>query len=209
MKEFTRSSLPQSNSFVAILRGVSPSLCLQMAAAIYAQGVELIELPINLGKKAAFTCVEKLAHSFPEKKIGIGTVLEVADVVSGYQAGATFIVAPNFNFNVVSKTKELGMFSIPGILTPSEAISALAAGADALKIFPISAFPPSAMQGMLGVLPPHTIIMPTGNPTPQVAIDYLKAGASKIGLGSTIYKVGDSVQSVAQNLRDFLAIINN
>lgn len=206
MKEFTKSNTCQSSSFVAILRGTSPNSCLAIAEEIYQQGLELIEFPINLDKKAAFQCVEKLAKQFPDKKIGIGTALTPEDVVAGKNAGASFIVSPNFNPAVVKKTKELGLFSMPGIFTPSEAFCALAAGADGLKVFPISAFVPSAMQSLIGVLPPKTTLMPTGSISPQEAISYLRAGVSKIGLGSVIYKANDSSQAVSQKLQNFLKI---
>ena len=167
----------------------------------------MIEFPINLDKKTAFGCVEKIAKLFPDKKIGIGTALLPEDVVAGYNAGASFIVAPNFNPLVVKKTKELGLFSIPGIFTPSEAFCALEARADALKVFPVSAFDASAIKSLLGVLPIGTLIMPTGAITPKQAVAHLQAGVSKIGLGSVIYEIGDDAKNVQRKLKNFLVEI--
>lgn len=206
MKEFTNST-SKASRFVAILRGLEPENCIQVATEIYKQGIELIEFPINLNKKKALICVESLVKKFPDKKVGIGTTLTKEDVVDGYNAGVKFIVAPNFNPKVIEKTKELGLYSIPGILSPTEALEALNVGADALKIFPISAFPPSAVKNLVGILPPKTILMPTGSILPAQTEEYFKAGISKIGLGSAIYNLRDNADSISQKIKQFLAKI--
>ena len=204
MKEFQIKNQHGADSFVAILRGIDTKNCIAIAEVIYKLGIKLIELPINLDKSIAFRCVEKLGKTFPDKKIGIGTALTTEDVIGGSNAGASFIVSPNFNPKVVEKTKQLNLFSVPGILTPSEAFNALEKGADALKIFPISAFQPSTISSLMGVLPSKTLVMPTGNVTPQEAKKYFQTGISKIGLGSVIYKKGDTAEMVKQKLQNFL-----
>jgi 2-dehydro-3-deoxyphosphogalactonate aldolase len=120
-------------------------------------------------------------------------------------AGGELIVSPNFDAAVVGETKRLGLVSLPGVATPSEAFGALAAGASGLKLFPAEAASPAVVKAWLAVLPRGTPLMPVGGIAPATMDAWRAAGATGFGIGSALYKPGKSAAAVAEDARAFVA----
>ena len=135
--------------------------------------------------------------------IGAGTVLDPADADRVRDAGGQLVVMPHGDGAVIRRAKALGMACAPGVATPTEAFAALAAGADALKLFPAEGLPPAVMRAWLAVLPKGTALIPVGGITPANMDPYWAAGASGFGLGSALYKPGMSTAEVDATARAF------
>ena len=137
--------------------------------------------------------------SAPEQVLTKSLVGQVAE------AGAQFVVAPNVNEAVIAAAKRRGLAAIPGFLTPTEAFSALNAGADALKLFPADQAGPGFIKAIRAVLPSQTLVFAVGGVSePQIA-PYLAAGAHGFGLGSNLYKAGDAPAAVHSRAAAFVA----
>jgi 2-dehydro-3-deoxyphosphogalactonate aldolase len=122
-----------------------------------------------------------------------------------HAAGGRLIVSPNFDADVVRAAVKLGLVSLPGVATVSEAFAALAAGAHALKMFPAEAMPPAVVKAWRAVLDPATMLLPVGGITPDGMAAFRAAGASGFGLGSALYKPGQGAAAVAAQARAFIA----
>ncbi len=179
---------------VAILRGLTPHEALPIGQALTEAGFALLEVPLNSPEPCA--SIALLATHFPAALIGAGTVLTAAQVREVHAAGGQLIVSPNFNAEVVQEAVRLGMVCLPGILTPTEAFAALAAGAHGLKIFPAELASPAAVKAMLAVLPSGTLMIPVGGIGADNMAAWRNAGAQGFGIGSSLYKPGKSAESV-------------
>jgi 2-dehydro-3-deoxyphosphogalactonate aldolase len=197
--EQAMTSLP----LVAILRGVKPSEAPGALEALVSAGFFLIEIPLNSPEPlASIAAMRRLAPR--EVFIGAGTELRVEDVAAVADAGGDLIVAPNMDADVIRAAKARGLIALPGVATPTEAFAALKAGADGLKAFPAEMIPPHVVKAWRAVIPRSVPILPVGGVTPTTMTDYLKAGATGFGLGSALYKAGDSAQRIAENARAFV-----
>jgi 2-dehydro-3-deoxyphosphogalactonate aldolase len=130
-------------------------------------------------------------------------VLDPAQARQVAAAGGRLIVMPHSAPEVIAAAKGAGLLCIPGVATPTEAFAALAAGADALKLFRAEALPPAVVKAWRAVLPPETWLLPVGGITPATLAPYLAAGANGFGLGSALYKAGMTAAQVAVNARAF------
>jgi 2-dehydro-3-deoxyphosphogluconate aldolase / (4S)-4-hydroxy-2-oxoglutarate aldolase len=120
-----------------------------------------------------------------EVLVGAGTVLDAETARAVILAGASFIVAPNLNLDVIRMAKRYDRIVVPGALTPTEILTAWEAGADLVKIFPASSLGPQYIKDLLGPLPQIAMI-PTGGVTLENAGQYIKAGAKAIATGSNL-----------------------
>eukprot|EP00429_Kryptoperidinium_foliaceum_P099857 CAMPEP_0176259176 /NCGR_PEP_ID=MMETSP0121_2-20121125/38940_1 /TAXON_ID=160619 /ORGANISM="Kryptoperidinium foliaceum, Strain CCMP 1326" /LENGTH=207 /DNA_ID=CAMNT_0017599063 /DNA_START=17 /DNA_END=640 /DNA_ORIENTATION=- len=189
---------------VAILRGVEPHEAVPIGRALAGEGFGILEVPMN--SPDALRSIRLLADAVGSSAIvGAGTVLTAEDVDRVAEAGGKIIVSPNFDEQVVRRTKALGLISVPGVATPTEAFAAVRCGADALKAFPGEQFPPKIIKAWCMVLPPQTRVFPTGGVTLENMKDYLDAGASGFGVGTSLYKAGDSVEVVRSKAAAFSA----
>jgi 2-dehydro-3-deoxyphosphogalactonate aldolase len=179
---------------VAILRGIRPAEAVGVAQALVDAGWRLIEVPLN--SPQPLESIERLAKAFPELLIGAGTVLTPAAVREVQAAGGRLIVAPNFDPAVVAEARRLGLLALPGVLGPSEAFAALAAGAAALKLFPAEMIPAAAVKALRAVLEPGTRVLPVGGITLSNMQAYRDAGADGFGIGSSLYRPGSTVADV-------------
>lgn len=174
---------------VAILRGVTPDEVLAVADALIAGGIAVIEVPLN--SPQAFDSIERLARTVGARtRIGAGTVLSAADVERAGDAGATLVLAPNFDAAVVQRTVQRGLFSMPGVATPSEGFAALAAGAHGLKLFPAEMLGPPVMKAWRAVFAPHTPMYAVGGIGEGNIAAFKAAGATGVGVGSSLYAAG-------------------
>ena len=195
---------------IAILRGLPPADAVEVGRAVAGQGLTLIEVPLNspqpLDSIAALVAARAdLARAGqPAGLVGAGTVLTWQQVREVHAAGGQLIVAPNFNPEVVAQARRLGLICLPGVMTPSEAFAALAAGADGLKLFPAEVITPAAVKALRAVLPATALLFPVGGITPATMAAYRTAGASGFGLGSALYRPGLSAADVAVNAAGFV-----
>ena len=179
---------------VAILRGLKPAEAEAIGDVLVEAGFRLLEVPLNSPRP--LDSIALLRKRFPNALVGAGTVLTVQEARDVAAAGGELIVAPNFGREVVVEAVRLGMASLPGIMTPTEAFAALDAGAHGLKLFPAELASPAVVKAMLAVLPKGTPLVPVGG----IAADNLQgwhaAGAAGFGLGSSLYKPGDDAAIV-------------
>ena len=179
---------------VAILRGLKPAEALAIGEALVEAGFRLIEVPLNSPQPLA--SIALLRRRFPQAMIGAGTVLTAADARDVAAAGGELVVAPNFDRDVVAETLRLGMTSLPGIMTPTEAFAALGAGAHGLKLFPAELASPAVVRALLAVLPKGTPLIPVGGIGADNLAVWRTAGAAGFGLGSSLYRPGDDAATV-------------
>jgi 2-dehydro-3-deoxyphosphogalactonate aldolase len=189
---------------VAILRGVAPHEVEAIVDVLEQAGVAIVEVPLN--SPEPLSSIAKLHARFGKTMlIGAGTVMSEADVESVHNAGGRLIVTPHSETTVIRAAKARGMIACPGFATPTEAFASLAAGADALKLFPAEAASPAVLRAISAVLPKQTMVLPVGGIGPDNMKPWLEAGAAGFGIGSSIYKPGDTPEIVGQKARALLA----
>jgi 2-dehydro-3-deoxyphosphogalactonate aldolase len=188
---------------VAILRGLRPDEAVAVGTALVSTGWQLIEVPMN--SPQPLDSIAAMAAALPDALIGAGTVLTVSDVQRVHAAGGQLIVSPNFNPEVVRETVRLGMVSLPGVITPSEAFAALEAGASGLKLFPAEQISPAVVKALRAVLSASTLLLPVGGIGLHNMGEWRAAGASGFGIGSALYKPGMSAAGVKVNAIEFIA----
>ncbi len=189
---------------VAILRGVTPAEAVELGAALIAAGITIIEVPLNSPDPLA--SIAKLVQNFgTDALIGAGTVLQTDQVAAVQTAGGQLIVSPNADAAVITASKAAGLVSVPGFFTPSEGLAALAAGADALKLFPAEGSSPAALKAMRAVLPQAVPVLAVGGVNADSMAQWIAAGADGFGLGSGLYRPGDSAELVGTRAREIVA----
>jgi 2-dehydro-3-deoxyphosphogalactonate aldolase len=187
---------------IAILRGIRPAEAIEICAALIDAGFLAIEVPLNSPEPLA--SIARLADAFGERVlVGAGTVLQPAQVDPIAEAGGRLIVMPHGAPAIIRAAKQRGLFCVPGVATPTEAFTALDAGADALKLFPAEALPPSVIKAWRAVLPKDVWLLPVGGIAPETMAAYVAAGAAGFGLGSALYIAGMTAAAVAANARAF------
>jgi 2-dehydro-3-deoxyphosphogalactonate aldolase len=191
-------------SIVAILRGVTPDEVVAVSQTLYDAGIRVVEVPLN--SPEPFISIEKLSKTFAEKMIiGAGTVLSVQDVNLLKAHGGQISVSPDCNEAVIARAKELGMEPLPGVFTPTEAFSAIRAGARHLKLFPAEVASPQTIKAWKAVLPKNVKIYAVGGVTPDNMGDWLSAGASGFGIGSSIFKPGISMAKISESAHSLVS----
>ena len=189
---------------VAIIRGVTPDEAEATGAAIFEAGIRIIEVPLNSPDPLA--SIRRLADSLGDRAlIGAGTVLEPGQVPEVKAAGGRLIVSPSTDPEVIRATVAAGMVSCPGYFTPSEAFTAIAAGARALKFFPAEAATPAVVRAQKAVLPKDVPLIVVGGVKPDSMQPWIDAGADGFGLGSGLYKPGQSADETARKARAYVA----
>lgn len=189
---------------VAILRGIRPDEAEAVVAGLVEAGFTLIEVPLN--SPDPFETIARLARRFGDHAvIGAGTVLDPAQAEAVHAAGGRLIVAPNFAPEVAKAARRLGLIYGPGVVTPSEAFAALAAGADFLKLFPAEMIPPAVVKALRAVLPAEVRLLPVGGIEADNMASYRSAGASGFGLGSSLYRAGRGADDTAARARALIA----
>jgi 2-dehydro-3-deoxyphosphogalactonate aldolase len=189
---------------VAILRGIRPDEAEGIGRDLYAAGFRLIEVPLN--SPDPFASIAAIRRALPaDALVGAGTVLLIEQVWQLKDCGGELVVMPHADTAVIRAAKEAGLICTPGVVTPTEAFAALAAGADALKIFPAELVTPAILKAIRVVLPQGTRLLPVGGITPDNMQPYVDAGATGFGLGSALYKPGMTAEVVAEAARRFVA----
>ena len=190
-------------NIIAILRGVRPEEVLQIAASVVDSGITQIEVPMN--SPDVFDSIQLIHDELAEHiSVGAGTVTSIDQVNTLENIGIDFIVSPNFDPKVVEATKNAGMLSYPGVITPTECFSALNCGADGLKFFPASLLGEANLIALKAVLPDKIPLYMVGGVGPENFSSWFNAGATGFGIGSGIYKAGDTSQSVAMKAKQIV-----
>ena len=178
------------NKIVVIVRGVAKEKLIPLAEAMYAGGIRLLEITYSADKSVSDTdtaeSIRTLAEHFEGRMfIGAGTVLDETQVELTKNAGGMFIISPDVNENVIKKSVELGLVSMPGALTPTEITTANRAGADFVKLFPITSLGLDYVKAVRAPLS-HVKLIAVGGIHDGNMKDYLKAGVCGFGIGSNI-----------------------
>lgn len=189
---------------IAILRGIRPQEAVDIGVSLVDAGFRLIEVPLN--SPDPFSSIAALRRALPaEVIVGAGTVLELAQIGQLGGCGGELVVMPHADLTLIRAAKAAGLLCLPGIVSPTEAFAALAAGADALKIFPAELVTPTILKAMSAVLPKGIGLLPVGGIKPESIKPYVNAGATGFGLGSALYKPGMTVEQTASMARQFVA----
>ena len=193
-----------SRKLIAILRGVDPADAVEIGTVLVDAGITWIEVPLN--SPQPLDSIAAMQAALGERaRIGAGTVVAPEEVRAVAATGASFIVSPNCDPVVIARTKALGMGSYPGVFTASECFAALAAGADALKIFPASVMGRGGVAAIRAVLPVGTELYAVGGVGPADFAEWRAAGIDGFGLGSSLFKPGWSAARVAEAARASVA----
>lgn len=186
---------PMKYPLVAILRGIRPEETEAVVTALLESGLRAIEIPLN--SPDAFRSIEMAVKLAPEDAlIGAGTVLTVEDVAKLDAVGGKLMVSPNVDVDVITAAREKGMVTMPGVLTPTEALLALKAGATGLKFFPASVLGPSGLNAIRAILPKDTLVAAVGGVSDKNFTDYTSIGITAFGLGTSLYKPGMTADDV-------------
>lgn len=181
---------------VAILRGVEPGEAIEIGAALIDAGICIIEVPLN--SPQPLLSIERLATKFGSQAlIGAGTVLTAAQVDDVSAAGGQLIVSPNTNPDVIERTMELELDSLPGAMTPTDTFAAIAAGARHIKLFPCGSIGPAHLRALREVVPADIRLWAVGGVGADNLREWIAAGAAGIGVGGSLFKPGTSVATIA------------
>ena len=171
-------------TIVAVIRAESPELLVDVAEALLAGGVEVMEVTFTVPR--ATRVIEKVADKLGSRVLlGAGTVLDPETARAAFLAGAEFIVSPAVNVDVIEMCRRYSKLCMPGAFTPTEVVTAWQAGADIVKVFPSDLVGPKYLKLLHGPLP-HIRLMPTGGVNLDTAAEFLTAGACALGVGSSL-----------------------
>lgn len=182
----------EEEKLIAIVRGVSADKCLSVANALYAGGVRLVEITYDQKAPESWIktaeAIEAVSKEFEGRMyVGAGTVTCVELVELTASHGGKYIISPDTNVDVIGKTRELGLVSLPGALTPSEIMTAHRAGADFVKLFPAGELGAGYLKAIRAPIS-HVRLMAVGGINEKNAAEFLKAGAAGLGIGGNLAK---------------------
>ena len=192
---------------VAILRGLRPDEAEAIGDALYEGGIRIIEVPLN--SPSPLDSIARLSKRLGARAVvGAGTVLDVDQVAAVRDAGGSLVVSPSTNAEVIAASVAAGMISCPGYFTPTEAFTAIGAGAHALKLFPAEAATPAVVKAQRAVLPRDIPLLVVGGVLPEAMAGWFAAGADGFGLGSGIYRPGQSPAETLERARAYRAALD-
>jgi 2-dehydro-3-deoxyphosphogalactonate aldolase len=188
---------------IAILRGVTPLDAAEHGRALYEAGFRIMEVPLN--SPQPFDSIAAIRQALPADAIvGAGTVLHPSYVEQVKKAGGELIVMPHSDGDVVRAAKAQGLACSPGVATPNEAFIALKNGADVLKMFPAEQLGAHVVKAWRAVIAAQVPLVPVGGISPDNMGPFLTAGANGFGLGSALYKPGQSAATTASHAKAFI-----
>ena len=191
---------------IAILRGVRPDEAEAIGEALVEGGIRIIEVPLN--SPDPLDSIARLSARLAGRAmVGAGTVLRADQIDPIRAAGGQLIVSPSTNAAVIEATVAAGLVSCPGYFTPSEAFAAIDAGAHALKLFPAEAASPAVLRAQRAVLPKALRLIIVGGIAPDTMAPWFAAGADGFGLGSGIYRPGQTAAETLARARAFQAAL--
>ena len=175
----------EESGVVAVLRGIDEDDIVPVARAVHEGGVTALEITADATRCSEMIAAIDRELDGTDALVGAGTVMDAPAARNVIESGAEFVFAPNLNEAVIEVCNRADVVSTPGVMTPTEADRAMAAGSDALKMFPAATVGPGhigALRGPLGDVP----IMPTGGVSTDNVAEYFEAGAFAVGAGSAL-----------------------
>ncbi len=189
---------------IVILRGLPPQDAEVMGKTLLACGIAQIEVPLN--SPNPLDSIAILSDRFgSEALIGAGTVLSASDVANAAAAGAQLIVSPNCDPDVIRASRDRGLTVLPGVFTATECFSALRAGASGLKLFPAFKLGPDGYKALAAILPPDVPCYAVGGVEARDFAAWKAAGITGFGIGTALYRPGDSAAEVASRAAGIVA----
>ena len=208
----------EREKIIAIVRGIAAEKCMKVADALYEGGIRLMEITFNQKDPSSFQttadCIAAIGKAYEGRMlVGAGTVITVEQVEMAAKAGAKYIISPDTNVDVIHRTVELGMVSMPGALTPSEVLTAHRAGAGFVKMFPISNFGPAYVKAIRAPIS-HVKMMAVGGINEKNLADYLQVGMVGAGIGGNLanktwidngefYKITETAKALVEIAKQF------
>ena len=195
---------------VPVVRAASADEALQAIDAIKAGGVSVLEITMTVpGAVGAIAEVRKRFGD--EVVVGAGTVLDAETARTCMLAGAQFIVSPSLNLETIACCRRYGVAVLPGALTPTEVVTAWTAGADFVKVFPAGALGGASYLKALKAPLPQIELVPTGGVSLKTAADFIKAGASALGVGVDLVDVkalsAGEAHVITERARQYIEIV--
>lgn len=179
----------KEKKIVAIVRGLPVETVLNVTKALYDGGIRFVEVTFN---QSSSTCLEDTGNAiraicehYTDLHVGAGTVISEEQLMTAYNAGAKYIISPNMDTELIRKTKELGLLSMPGAMTASEIVTAYKAGADFVKLFPTDNLGAGYIKAVRAPLS-HIPMLAVGGVNDENMADFYKAGACGFGIGGNI-----------------------
>lgn len=173
-----------NSGLVAIIRAPSGDQLAEVAEALLAGGVDVLEITFTVPQ--AHQVLERVASRVGNKVLlGAGTVLDTETARIALLSGAQFLVSPTVNLEVIEMCRRYDKLIMPGAFTPTEILAAWQAGADIVKVFPSDVTGPKYLSALRGPLP-QVRLMPTGGVNLETATSFLKAGACALGVGGSL-----------------------
>ncbi len=170
---------------IAVIRAPAAQLGYEMAQAVAAGGMRLIEITADSDQPWAL--IDRLRTALPDCVIGTGTILNQADWQNAVSSGAQFMFSPHVDVQLIAQSRSIGLPMFPGALSPTEIVTAWQAGATAVKVFPVQAMGGvayiKALNGPLGHIP----LIPTGGVTVANAWELITAGSIAVGLAGSLF----------------------
>ncbi len=199
----------RQTGIVAVIRAASGELLVDVAEALVAGGVDVMEVTFTVPQ--AHQVLARVAERLGDRiLLGAGTVLDPETARIALLSGAEFIVSPTVNVDVIRLCRRYDKLAMPGAFTPTEVLTAWEAGADIVKVFPSDVTGPAYLKALRGPLP-QIRLMPTGGVNLQTAADFLAAGAFALGVGGSLVDpkavaAGDlaKIEQLARQFRDVI-----
>ncbi len=194
---------------VAILRSSDAAVLIDAAEALAAGGIDAIEVTFTVPKP--LSVLEAVVNRLGDRTIvGAGTVLDAPTARAAILAGAQFVVSPGTNLEVVKLCRRYSVPVAPGAFTPTEILTAWEAGADLVKVFPCEVVGPAYLRAIRAPLP-QIRLMPTGGVTLDTAAEFLKSGASVLGVGGALASsdilASQNWEKLAKVARQFVEVV--
>lgn len=196
----------KKEKIVAIFRGLDYEKLLPRVELLLKNDLTIMEVTLN--SPNALKTIENLKKKYGDQiQVGAGTVTKVSEVKSVKDVGGKFIISPHTDTEVIKETKQQNLFSIPGVMTPTEVFQAVDAGADMLKVFPATTLGLQFIKQLKGPFP-NLNFMGTGGINANNAESYIQSGYNALGIGSSLTSVQDEGQlaqelKVYKNIRTF------
>ncbi|HBG76383.1 bifunctional 4-hydroxy-2-oxoglutarate aldolase/2-dehydro-3-deoxy-phosphogluconate aldolase [Eubacteriales bacterium mix99] len=195
---------------VSVVRGVKEDKALHTMEALYRGGIRAVEITMNTS--GALRMLENIKKAYGDKMlVGAGTVLDPENAVHAIQAGADFVLSPTLSVRVIEACNRYSRLAVPGVLTPTEILTAWEAGAQLVKIFPARVFGPKYIQDIKKPLL-QVEIMPVGGVSLKNAADFMKNGAYALGIGSALvnpeWTEQGEFEKITQAAATFVKIVN-
>jgi 2-dehydro-3-deoxyphosphogluconate aldolase / (4S)-4-hydroxy-2-oxoglutarate aldolase len=194
---------------VPVLRASSEQAAITAAAAIEAGGVSVLEVTMTV--PGAIHVIEAALKSSPQVLVGAGTVLDPETARACILAGARFIVSPSLNLKTIELCARYSVPMIPGVLTPTEIVTAWEAGADVVKVFPCGAVGGAKYLAALKGPFPQIEMIPTGGVSLSNAAEFLAAGAYALGVGGDLVDssalANGKAEVITENARKYIALV--